>query len=255
MRNRNQFEIPVIIILSVLAITISCVPVKKINYFNDLPDLQEPAINPRIQKVIMPFDKIYIKVLSIDEKTNQLYNSADNQSSANLSGIIGNIVDETGNINYPFVGKINVGGLTLAQAGAKIEEALGQVVSKSAVIVKFIDNNVTVMGEVQKQGVYALAQDKITIYEALALGGGLTRYGDRSKVILIRPEGEKIMHYKLDLTTSRIAGKDYFYIQPNDVIIVEPLKSISSSYGNNTFSMLLSSASLILTILIFLGIK
>jgi polysaccharide export outer membrane protein len=255
MRKRNLYGLPWVLILSILTITISCVPVTKLNYFNDLSDLQEPAINPRIQKVIMPFDKIYIKVLSIDEKTNQLFNSTDSQSSASLSGLIGNIVDEAGNINYPYVGKINVGGLTLAQAGLKIEEALGQYVSKSAVIVKFIDNNITVMGEVQRQGVFSLSQDKTTIYEALALGGGLTKYGDRGKVILIRQEGEKILHYKLDLTNSRIADKNYYYIQPNDIIIVEPLKNISSSYGNNTLSMLITSVSLILTILIYLGIK
>jgi polysaccharide biosynthesis/export protein len=254
MKNRTQRISRVGFILLIMIFTLSCVPVEKLNYFNDIDDMSEPVVNPKGQKVIMPFDKLYIKVISIDEKTSQLLNSIDNQSSGTVSGIIGNIVDESGDLNYPYIGKINVAGLTLAQAGLKMEEALNQVVSKSAVIIKFIENNVTVMGEVQRQGMYTFSQDKINIYDALALGGGLTKYGDRSKVVLMRQEGDKILHYKLNLSNSRIAEKSYFYIQPNDIIVVEPLKNISGSYGNNTFYMVISSVSLLLTILIFIGI-
>ena len=53
--------------------TVSCVPVEKLSYFNDINDLQEPGVNPRTQKLIMPFDKLYIKVLSIDPQTSQIF--------------------------------------------------------------------------------------------------------------------------------------------------------------------------------------
>ena len=171
------------------------------------------------------------------------------------NGVIGYLVDEAGNINFPFVGNINVGSLTTAQAAVKIQKALSDYVSNTSITVKFIDNQVTVMGEVQRQGVFPFTQDKLTIYEALGLGGGLTQYGDRKKVILIRNEGTKIMHYRLNLSDSKIASKDYYYILPNDVIIVEPLKALSSSYQNITYTTILSSITTLIAILLFTNVK
>ena len=111
------------------------------------------------------------------------------------------------------------------------------------------------MGEVKRQGVFPFTQEKLNIYEALGLGGGLTRYGDRKNIILIRNEGAKIMHYRLNLSDSKIAGKDYYYILPNDVIVIEPLKAISSSYSNITFMTVLSSLTTLIAVLLFTGVK
>ncbi len=252
MKNELKYVVPIAILIFIIVVTLSCVPFKKLKYFNDIDKLQEPAVNPRVQKLIMPFDKIYIKVFSIDEKTNLLFNSNDNVLVGASSSVIGYVVDETGNINYPFTGKINIAGLTPEQAGIKLGKALNEYVSKATVIVKFIDNNVTIMGEVQRQGVYSFNQDKLNIYEALALGGGISRYGDRKNVILIRQEGDKIMHQKLSLSDSRISGKDYYYIQANDVIVVEPLKSSAwYNFNNGTFSTILGSITTLLAIVIF----
>jgi polysaccharide export outer membrane protein len=111
------------------------------------------------------------------------------------------------------------------------------------------------MGEVVRQGVFPFTQDKLNIYEALGLGGGLTRYGDREKVILIRNEGGTIRHYRLNLSDSKIAGKDYYYILPNDVIIVEPLKTISTSYQNITYTTILSSITTLIAVLLFTNVR
>jgi len=81
------------------------------------------------------------------------------------------------------------------------------------------------------QGVFGFTQDKLNIYEALGLGGGLSPLWRPEKHYLIRHEGEKIIHYRLNLANSKIATKDYYYILPNDVIVVEPLKAVSSSYS------------------------
>jgi polysaccharide export outer membrane protein len=170
------------------------------------------------------------------------------------NGIIGYLVDEKGNINFPFVGKITVGNLTTAQASTTIQKALSDYVSNTSIIVKFVDNQVTVVGEVQRQGVYSFSHDKLNIYEALGLGGGITRYGNRKNVILIRNEGDKIMHYRLNLSDSKISGKDYYYIMPNDVVVVEPLKAISSSYANITYTTVLSSITTLIAILLFTGL-
>lgn len=254
----NILHFKTTIILVVMVLGISCVPQKQLSYFNDINEMSEPGTNPRTQKPIMPFDKLYIRVLSIDPQTSQIFNSAEEIRSSSYSGgsgIAGYLVDEQGNINFPFVGNINVGSLTLSEASQKIQDALSDYVSNTSVTVKYIDNQVTVIGEVQRQGVFNFTQDKLNIYEAIGLGGGITRYGDRKNVILMRHEGGKIMHYKLNLSDSRIAVKDQFYILPNDVVIVEPLKAVSSSYSNVTFTTILTSLTTLIAILYFIGVK
>src|SRR5664280_247427 len=196
-------------------------------------------------------DRVYIKVISIDAATNQIFNDNEEMRSGSSNGVLGYLVDEAGNVNFPFVGNINIAKLTTSQASEKIQKALDDYVSHTSVTVKYIDNQITVMGEVQRQGVYPFIQDKLNIYEALGLGGGLTQYGDRKKIILIRNEGTKIMHYRLDLSNSKIADKDYYYILPNDVIVVEPLKALSSSYQNITYTTILSSITTLIAVLLF----
>lgn len=255
MQKKVTWIINLLCLVILIVSAVSCVPISKLSYFNDINEMQEPIVNPKVQKLIMPFDRLYIKVYSIDEKTNLLFNSQDNAGgSSSSTSTMGFMVDESGNINYPFVGKINVGGLSISQANQKVSEALSEYVSNASVVVRFIDNNVTVMGQVQNQGTFPFTKDKLTIYEALALGGGISQFGNRKNVILVRQEGDKIMHYKLDLSDSRIAAKDYYYIVSNDIIIVEPLKNLSTNYSNNTYSLILSSVSTLLSILIVISI-
>lgn len=245
-----------ILIVSMLAF--SCVPTRQLSYFNDINEIAEPTVNPRLQKTIMPFDKLYIRVLSIDLQTAQIFNTSDeirSASSNSMVGLIGYLVDENGNINFPFVGNINVASLTTSQAAEKIQNALSEYVANTSIIVKYVDNQISILGEVNRQGLYSFSQDKLNIYEALGLGGGLTRYGDRKNVVLVRNEGGKIMHYRLNLADSKIANKDYYYVMPNDVVIVEPLKAISTSYSNITYTTILSSITTLIAVLLFTGVS
>lgn len=256
MKKNRKYVFAKLCVIILMALSVSCVPSKKLSYFNDIDQIEEPVVNPKIQKPISPFDRLYIKVLSIDPQTSQIFNASEEMRySSTETGVIGYQVDEEGNINFPFVGKINVGNLTTAQAASKIENALKEYVANTSVLVKYIGNQVSVLGEVQRPGVFSFTQDKINIYEALALGGGPTRYGNRNNIILIRQEGDKVMHHRLNLSDSRIASKDFYYVIPNDVIVVEPLKSISTSYVNNTYSTVLASITTLIAVLLFTGFK
>jgi polysaccharide export outer membrane protein len=213
--------------------------------------MEQPVSNARTQKRIMPFDNLYIRVLSTDEKTAQIFNATEpfrNDVSPNL---ISYLVDENGNINFPFAGQIAVSGLTTTDASEKIQKALSEYIANTDVIVKYIDNKVTVMGEVQRQGVYNFTSDKLNIYDAIALAGGMTKYGNHKKVVLVRQENKNIMHYNLDLSTSDISATKYYFINPNDVIVVEPLWHISTSYENTTYTTLLTTITTLVTLLYF----
>lgn len=240
-------------VILIVILSVSCVPTKKLQYFNDIDKMEETLINPRTQKRIMPFDKLFIKVMSVDPQTSQIFNSSEEMRyGSGSAGIIGYYVDESGNINFPFVGDIKVSSLTTSQAADKIQIALNDYVANTSIIVKYIDNQITVIGEVQRPGVYTFTQDKLNIYEAIGLGGGISRYGNRKKVILIRSQGDKIMHYRLNLSDSKLAGTENFYILPNDIIVVEPLRSISTSYSNITFSTALTTIATLVQVLLFI---
>jgi len=242
-------------LILLLMVAVSCVPAKKVSYFTDINTLS-PGVNPRTQKTITAFDRLYIKVLSIDPQTSQIFNSSEEMRyGSGNNGVIGYLVDETGNINFPFVGNIKVVSLTTSQAAERIQNALTDYVTNTSIIVKYIDNQITVIGEVQRQGVYSFTQDKLNIYEAIGLGGGITRYGDRKNIVLIRNQGDKIMHFRLNLSNSMIADNAAYYILPNDVIVVEPLKAVSSSYSNITFTTVLTSITTLIAVLLFTGVK
>ncbi|MDF1561339.1 MAG: polysaccharide biosynthesis/export family protein [Bacteroidales bacterium] len=259
MANIKMDSLRLTLLVTLLALIAgSCVPTSQLSYFNDIDEMSGQIVNPRTQKIIRPFDKLYVRVLSIDLQTSQIFNASDEMRMGGygtLAGLIGYLVDEDGNINFPFVGKIQVASLTTAEAAEKIQTALSDYVSNTSIVVKYVDNQVTVMGEVMRQGVYSFSQDKLNIYEALGLGGGLTRYGDRKKVILVRNEDGKVMHHRLNLSDSKIANKSYYYVLPNDVIVVEPLNAISSSYSNITYTTLLSTISTAIAVLLFAGLR
>jgi polysaccharide biosynthesis/export protein len=229
----------------------ACVPVSKMKYFNDIDKLNEPEVNLRKSKTVNLFDKLNVTVLSTDMETANLLNSNFKGSTINVKGYE---VDETGFISFPFVGRIQVSGLTLLETGEKIRSALSGIITKPEVIVSLIDNRVTVMGEVVNQGRYSINEDFINIYEALALGGGFAQFADRKNVVLLRSENNKLMHYKLDLTNSKIANSTLYYVLPNDIIIVEPLRMKSQqsplvTQVLTTMTTLLSIFTLMFTVL------
>lgn len=235
-----------------LFLSVSCVPYKEVIYFNDLEDSTVTYTNVREQKRIKPFDNLYIRILSTDRNTSDVFNSSGGYGGSNLnSSLVSYLVDEKGNINFPFVGDIKVEGLTTSQANDAINKALNDYITNTVVVVKFYDNKITLMGEVARPGQFAFTQDMLSIYEAISLAGGFTRFANHRKVILIRQEDNKVTHYKINLSNTKIAGEKLYYIMPNDVIVVEPLKAVSFSYQNVTYSTILSTITTLMAIWIF----
>lgn len=213
---------------------VSCVPIKNLKYISDINEVKDPIVNPEEQKLITPNDNLTIYAFSIDEKTNQVLSSMSRDAEA------GYIVDREGSIIYPFVGRIMVAGLNPEEAANKLEQALNEYLSGVTLNIRFKTNYITSLGEFGSQGRFSFTEDKLNIYEAVALCGGINQYGDRKNLILIRQEGDKIMYHKLDLTTSKIAEREFYYIQNNDILIAEPLKAKSRSFNFQGLSLVFS---------------
>jgi polysaccharide export outer membrane protein len=232
----------------------SCVPQSKLKYVQDetTSEWRSSYTHVRPIKRIQPFDNLYIKVLSIDAETAAIFS---NETMTNRPGIDINLisytVNEKGVIDFPFVGEINVNNLTLKEAKLKIEEELSQYLSNTSITIKFVNSNITVLGEVRNQGEFPYFKDQINIFQAIGFAGGMTDYGDKSKITLIREDGDKIRYHLVNLTDKKIIETDFFYLQPNDIVIVEPINTKFRNLRTFTYSTFLATATTLVTILYF----
>lgn len=145
------------------------------------------------------------------------------QGNYQLELFTGYLVDENGMIDFPVVGPVEVGGLTIEQAKAKIVSLVEPYLTDAVVSMRFLNFKITVLGEVNFPGTIRLSNKRVTLLEAIGLAGDLTAYANRTNVLIMR-EAEGIRTYaRLDLQTSEIFTSPYFYLQQNDVIYVEPL--------------------------------
>lgn len=223
----NNFIKSSLIIAGLLIIVSSCVPRKKLLYTRkqNKDEVVNEYLNIRPEKNIQPFDNIYIKVSSIDEKTASIFADQSRSVGGNNIDLISYTVSQSGYVDFPFVGEIYVKDLTLQEAQAKIESSASEYLPQVSITVKFVNNTVALLGEVKRPGEYKFYKDQITIFQAVSFAGGFTDYGRKIDVILVREAKNKVNYYYLDLTDKDIVESDYYYVIPNDVIIVKPIRA------------------------------
>jgi polysaccharide export outer membrane protein len=143
-------------------------------------------------------------------------------------------VNKDGNIDFPILGKIQVGGLTRNQLEQFIKERIiAEGYIKDAVVtVQFMNFRITVSGEVVHPGTYEIKGDHITIFEALSIAGDLTIYGKRDNIKVIREKGGERTIHEVDVRSVNIFDSPVYYLQQNDIIYVTPNKYRSNQTNN-----------------------
>jgi len=246
-----------LVILISFAFFTSCISQKQIKYVQDYTAATDsfPTVS-HAENTIQPFDELYIKVLSYDQKTYQFFNNqgGDNRSNNDLNiNLISYSVNSSGYIDFPFLGKISVKNLTLEQAKERIEEKLSGFLKESSVIVKFVGNYVTILGEVRRAGKYIVHKGQINIFQAIGMAGDITDYGNRKKITLIREENSAIVYHYIDLTDKKIVQSPFYHLKPNDVIYIAPLKAKSWGFKSFPYSIILSSVTTLIVVLNFMN--
>jgi polysaccharide export outer membrane protein len=122
-----------------------------------------------------------------------------------------------------------------------LNKAASEIIKESSVVVKLVLYNISVLGEVQAPGKYTIYNNRINIFEALALARDLTSFANRSKVQIIRTEGNKNSIVTLDLLSKDILSSKYYYLQPNDIIYVEPLKNKTYAFESFPYALIFST--------------
>lgn len=144
-----------------------------------------------------------------------------NNSSREINLIqLGYRIDQNGNINYPGIGLIRLVDLTLEEAEKKINEKIIDIQPEGTLKLRLLSWSISVLGEVSKPGWYPVEENRITIYEALALAGDLTAFADRNEILLIRDSQNQRIVEKIDLNNPGI----FYYLMPHDLVYVTPLK-------------------------------
>lgn len=234
-------------ILILFFLLASCVSNKELTYFGE-KEGDEALIKQSIKLNEKPYrvqigDLLSINIKSSDSKLVAMFQPVanDNGTSGLQSGQTlyynGFTVSKHGNIEIPILGKLNVLAFTLDEIEDAIEKKLlEEYFNKKEdlfVVVKLAGLRFTVTGEVNQTGIFTLFQDRVNIIEALASAGDITTVGNRKDVLIIRqyPQGQKIHH--IDLTSIDALNSPYYYIQPNDMVYVKPLKQKSLGTGTN----------------------
>ena len=246
-----------------------CGSTKNVAYFKNSDSVDLSKSQFLYDARIMPKDILTITVSTTDPEAAIPFNltvaTAQTQllraSTTSQPTLQSYIVDNEGNIDFPLVGTLHVGGLTKGEAEQLVLGKIKPYMSdteKPIVTVRMINYKISVIGEVARPGMFTVANEKISILEALAQAGDLTIYGVRDRVKLIREDatGKKEIHV-LNLNDANIINSPYYYLQQNDIVYVEPnkVKSQNSSVGSMTTlwfsatSILISLTSLLYNIL------
>lgn len=254
---RNRYL--VVLLISILITGASCTRQKKMLYLQDMQMTDTAAViyNEKVNYRIQPGDILYIRVITINDNMDKLFNietSANSNYGYNEANMYfqGYQVNDTGYISLPVVGMIQVKNQTIPEAQLFIKKYIDEYIKDAIVIVKLASYKITVLGEVRNPGIYIIFDNGINLFEAIGKAGDLTDYGNRHNVLIVRQTREGTKSFRVSLLDKEILFSDYFYIHPNDVIYVEPVKTKAWKMNAPNISIILSSISTMVVLLNFI---
>ncbi len=261
MKKTSLYILPVLLLLLT-----GCSSYQKVPYLQASEYLNTAAAAPVLYDAhIMPKDLLTIVVscsepelaqpfnLTVGNVSTSTYNTFSTQPTLQTY-----LVDNKGNITFPTLGILKVGGKTKGETEQMISEMLKPYLKDNYIVtVRMVNYKISVIGEVNRPGTFTIANEKVNILEALAMAGDLTIYGLRNNVKLIREDINGHQHiFAVDLNDARLVLSPYYYLQQNDVLYISPnkAKAKNSDIGSSTSlwfsatSILLSMASLLYNI-------
>jgi polysaccharide export outer membrane protein len=250
-----------LLVLTLFTGIFSCSDTKKLTYFNNIQDsdIKQKVSIP--EPIIQQNDVLSITVSSLNPEASAVFN-APNESTPNINSAtansantltVGYLVNLNGDIQFPILGTIHAEGLTKAQLSSMLTKQLidKKLLVDPIVTIRHLNFRVSVLGEVNKPGVYSVPNEKLSILEALGLAGDLTIYGKRENVLIIRENlsGEKSTK-RINLLSDDILTSPFYYLKSNDVIYVEPIKDRVAKERNATLLPIIISMTTLLVVVL-----
>jgi polysaccharide export outer membrane protein len=231
------YKQPIFLSLLVAIFASGCITHEElINFSQGEPYPKVPqAITTPPELEIQPDDLISIRVYALDLEAALPFNVDPPTMNVNQMGdgsnrpLFGYLVDNKGYIDFPILGSIRAGGLTTDQLKGVILAKLKSYLKDPVVTVRFLNFRLTVLGEVSRPGSYLVANERLSILDALGLAGDVTPYANRMDVQIVREENGYRTYATLNLQDRDIFKSPYFYLQQNDLVYVSPLEERTAS--------------------------
>ena len=215
-----------------------CGSSKGFTYVENIDSISLAASRGLFDARIMPKDELTITVNTTNPEASAPFNLQSGEKAS--TAFKGYLVDNSGFINFPVIGKVHVVGLTKTECEDLIKSKIQPYLARTenpVVSVRMSSYHITVLGEVGKPGVIPVSTEKISVLEAIAQAGDLGVYGKRNNILLIREDARGEKHaVRLNLNDANIINSPYYYLQQNDVLYVQPnsVKAKTSSIGSST---------------------
>ncbi|AZA80410.1 sugar transporter [Chryseobacterium lactis] len=258
----------ILAVVLVSSLVVSCkVNSNAKNDLNYMQNIEQVAINASAKNsgnTIQVGDQLIILITAKDmdvvKPFNQNYSSSEliqsnalaggntpNQGNISISGPT-YIVDANGDIDFPVLGRLNTSGKTLVGFKGELKERMMKYVINPTINVRLSNFKVTVLGEVNRQGDYTIANGQGTILNALGLAGDLTQYGKRNEVLVIRTEDGVVSHGRINLQDANLINSPYYNLKQGDAIIVSSnnTRDVMAKQNPNT-GLYLTAASIAIT--------
>ena len=256
----KHFSIKILLLFALLLSATSCVSKQKLTYlqYSGIGDGSELAlqdlrvsVTPAAYK-LMPYDILYIRVMTPDPQWSAIFNaSAGEGSGGNITtesaSLLGYPVNDIGNIEIPFVGKVNVAGKTLSETKTRLDSIFKNYLNDAAITVRLVNNYISIIGEVNRPGRYPLTKDRINVFEALSMAGDLNLFSNRQKIQLIRPSPYGPVIKEFSLNDRSILTSEFYFIMPNDIIYAQPMRRRSFDINSSFTQILVGSFTTIMS--------
>lgn len=236
----------------------ACTTQKTLTYFQGIDD---PTVlnqinqhfQPQGETRIAPGDAMVILVTALDPQAvapfnmpSVMYSSPTTDEVRTTPMLVHYMVDSTGCINFPVLGKIRLAGKTKAEATAYLEGRIASSVKDPMVTINFLNYTVSVLGEVNRPGRIKVEAERMTVLEAIAQAGDLTPYGKRNTVKIVREQDGLLQVGTLDLNSPDIFKSPFYHLRQNDLIYVEPngVRAMNSQNIGTYLSMATTAATM-----------
>lgn len=265
--------IPLLILI--LAITSSCISNKRITYLQNLAenepiDLEEfiPYAEVDYEYILQPFDIVEINFASSDEEFTQAFSFQQNAGGQNMGGMGGGgagggggsdplyfrgySIDKNGEVEIPKLGKLKIAGLTEEEAKNLVQEKINEFFKEEVYVrLRMAGIRYTTLGEFNSVGIQIIFKNRATIFDALANSGETTILGKKNKMFLIRQYDNGVKIHQINLNDRALLASPFYFIQPNDILYLEPMKIRQIGTADNlTATMALFAGLLASTLLI-----
>jgi len=233
--------------LFIISFFSSCTSTRNISYLQDEKSdnikANELIKTMRLQESqykLQPSDRLLLNIFSLtDEKINFI---KDPEMEV--------VLDSKGQVELPVMGFITISGLTIREAEQKLKTVTSEYHKSPSISIKLLNFNITVIGEVTNQGTFLLTEPRANILEAIGKAGGLTENANRENIRILRNENNTAKIYRLNLLEDNALLSPNFFLQPNDVVLINPLRSTTQNQQRTaTLGLVISVIGVITSVL------